>query len=75
MRHRNLAIVPSSDVAHAPTRAASRLFSTLGAETYYIGFPVPKVSGKFLLKAVAEPTDKGFDGPTISRRRVTIAAH
>jgi hypothetical protein len=48
--------------------------AALGAETYYIDFTIPQTPGSFLLKAVAEPADPHFGGPTQSRRRVTIVA-
>lgn len=41
----------------------------LGQQTYYIDFPVPQTTGKFLLKASAE--SKSGES-TVSRRRVTV---
>jgi beta-galactosidase len=43
-----------------------------GQETYTIEFPVPPVSGKFLLKAVAETAEKNTGSPVVSRRKVNI---
>jgi len=43
----------------------------LGQQTYYVDFPVPRVTGKFLLKATAEVQS---GASTVSRRRVSIAA-
>jgi len=41
----------------------------LGQQTYYLDLPVPQVTGKFLLKAVAEGESAGS---TASRRRVSV---
>ncbi len=46
--------------------------AALGAETYYVDFPVPSTTGNFLLKAIAETPDKRFGGATLSRRRVSV---
>lgn len=43
--------------------------SPLGQHTFYIDFPVPRTTGKFLLKAVAE---RQSGESTASRRRVSI---
>jgi hypothetical protein len=42
----------------------------LGQQTYYVDFPVPQTTGKFLLTATAEAS--GGESPTLSRRRVSI---
>jgi hypothetical protein len=46
--------------------------ASLGQETFSIDLGVPRVAGKFLLKAVAQPEDAGAGGPVQSRRNVTI---
>jgi len=43
----------------------------LGQQTYYVDFRVPEASGECLLRAIAEPA---AGEPTISRRKVTLAA-
>src|ERR1039458_363790 len=53
-------------VEHKTTRFSLAPF---GQQTYYLDFPVPQATGKFLLKAVAEGQS---GGSTVSRRRVSI---
>jgi hypothetical protein len=44
----------------------------LGQQTYYVDFPVPQRTGKFLLKAIASETGSRSGTPTTSQRRVNI---
>ena len=44
----------------------------LGQQTYYVDFPVPQTTGKFLLEAIAETTGGQSGSPTRSRRRVSV---
>lgn len=46
--------------------------AALGQETYAIDFPVPHVTGNFVLKAVAETSDARPVSPVASRRNVTV---
>jgi hypothetical protein len=50
-------------------RTTRFFLAPLGQQTYYLDFPVPQVTGKFLLKAAAE-VESG--GSTASRRRVSV---
>ena len=54
-------------------KSISFTVAPLGQETYTIDFPVPQVSGKFLLQAMAETADKRFGAPVESRRKVSVA--
>jgi hypothetical protein len=54
-------------------RKTTKFFlAPLGQQTYYVDFPVPQTTGKFLLKAIAETTGRQSGGATASRRRVSI---
>jgi hypothetical protein len=53
-------------VEHRTTRFS---VAPLGQQTYYLDFPVPETTGKFLLKAAAKGPSGGF---TTSRRRVSV---
>jgi hypothetical protein len=44
----------------------------LGQQTYYVDVEVPQATGKCMLKAIAEPDDPHFGGPTMSRRHVKL---
>jgi len=50
-------------------RTARFSLAPLGQQTYYVDFPVPQATGKFLLKAVAKGPS---GGSTTSRRRVSV---
>ncbi|HWQ54728.1 MAG TPA: glycoside hydrolase family 2 TIM barrel-domain containing protein [Bryobacteraceae bacterium] len=53
-------------------KATKFSLAATGQQTYYVDFAVPQTTGRFLLKAIAESTDKRVGGATLSRRRVTV---
>jgi hypothetical protein len=68
-----LTVVLEDEKGAALVRNASRFsVAPLGQETCYIDIDVPQASGKCVLKAIAEPEDRSFGGPTMSRRKVTV---
>jgi len=68
-----LTIVLEDEKGAALVRKTSRFsVAALGQQTCYIDIDVPQANGKCVLKAIAEPEDLTFGGPTISRRKVTI---
>jgi len=46
----------------------------LGQQTQFIDFDVPDLTGKFMLKAIAKPSQGPQQESTISRRRVELVA-
>jgi hypothetical protein len=61
-------VLESADGRQAAHKTTRFSLAPLGQETYYIDFPVPRTSGSFVLKAVAETPA----GPVQSRRRIAV---
>jgi hypothetical protein len=64
----------SEDGQVAAARKVDFELAPLGQQTYTVGFSFPARTGRFLLKAIAAPSDAAFDGPTVSRRKVELSA-
>jgi len=70
-----LSVVLESEKGEQLMRKASRFsVGALGQQTYFVDIDIPNALGKCMLKAIAEPDGHRAEGPTLSRRRVTIVA-
>lgn len=70
-----LSLIVESESGAVVGRQTKKFFvAGLGQQTYYFAFQAPEQTGKFLLKAVAQPVEKSYDGPAVSRRKLQVVA-
>jgi len=66
-------VLEAADGSQAARKSVHFSVAGLGQETYYVDFPVPRVKGNYLLKAIAERENRGKPETVMSRRRVEVS--